>query len=1476
MIYTQNELDISNKSYTNKDFESIYLEILDYAEKLSKRFSPKDSNEADPYVVLLKLLAFVGDKINYNIDKNILERFMLSCTQQTSMNQLTDMLGYSPKYYQSAKTSVSFRYVFSSKDIKEHPNDYIKIPAHSILKDYNSTIQYVTLGDAFLYCKSGVSDFVDVIQGVLKTFNIYGSSTVLLENLDTHNRLYFPERMVAQNGVFITNSIFSNNWRAVDNLYTSDYNSGVYKFGYDDVLALPYIQFPEWINNIIGDGLTIQYIITNGSQGNISSNSLSSVTRVNVDTSSESISINDVDIGINNPYAATSGSDPESLDESYMGYKKTVGVFNTLVTCRDYAKAIYNLLNSYDEPFVSNCIVTDRRSDLNYGSNTLTLINDIPQTINIKITDPDTARYISPYDLCLYLFEPFFDIQGLDRSRKIEKYNKSFDLAPYGNNFVELVNQLELNTSNISHDYKKFKEGDIVSIENQFEIIATISTKTKITQVEAEDIILKVESELMKNFNARNLQFGQDLPFDLVLEVIENADSRIKKVALQDFDELPNIRYIKTSRDPENNSTYDTIYTTTTVALDNSDGISSDYFKVIIAKNILEGKISVFKYDEDFDYKIYQKDCQKCNNINYLTSKWYLDYSKDSSLFSNEGYTLNENEVIQFISPHMTVEKRYSSGVEYAFKRVDNSKAEINPYNDKPTPILKNSIYQLKDGEVLLLKFNDSNDQTIYEKLEKEPEKEIFIYTPFDLYDTDYKKETLNQTSLHEGESVKYDGKDYYFYLFDSSDELHILKPDIEVLNSGKYCYWILNNSDNKFKWDSKETVGNKSTCTYMLQDGEYFIFSDISFSGQIYYGSGSTITITAQDNFISDTFETGIYDKINIAEINSLGLSSLRNIFRYIEFTDNNKLEAIQNDLVTMISGDNIRFNGEPSEPANFKLFSGDNKDGLDNSISGRNHININDNILPKINNFSAVNYADKLILKSASNADLLLENRSLLDDSYKWQGRTILDLNLSAKKEQELILNHYFFNVDANNKISDLSDIIYLQDASKTEYLKANHDIQKSGGSVIDTRYFDLSDNKLKAAILLRYKKDNNTLTKIAFNTDTLTNFNLGGENTLGSTYKFTQKFIAYKEDQAGETKYRGYLKNLCYFYVSANSSNDNAVSGNINIKFNELDPILNRSGELKELTTTPDNLNDDNTMKVSDKGDSWNLNIEGITAEGAQFIWKINKDDEDPGVDIPNVYITDSLKTAIDTSGSAYLDMNFILEVSDDLKITKYDPETKNEKNNNIKIYTHNGSEHLEQGKTVSDYKSKLIACQISNIACGEEIIIEADNSKEGIKIFNSIDNSTPKTPKQLIDFKKSGLYIIELTSDVQYLEIYKYPNVQSFAKISISDVKYIKDINPDLNIDTSISDEGLSDTDILNFISKNYPEQFQNFYILGEADPVKRIDLPKDVKMNDAIAFYDVNNVANIYTIPKIVFSDDIANSGIKIAKSSIKY
>ena len=94
-------------SYTNKDFESVYVELLDLVKKLTYKWDPSVSNESDPGVILLKLNALIADKINYNIDNNILECFPETVSQLSNARQLFAQLGYFMKWYRSASTIIS-------------------------------------------------------------------------------------------------------------------------------------------------------------------------------------------------------------------------------------------------------------------------------------------------------------------------------------------------------------------------------------------------------------------------------------------------------------------------------------------------------------------------------------------------------------------------------------------------------------------------------------------------------------------------------------------------------------------------------------------------------------------------------------------------------------------------------------------------------------------------------------------------------------------------------------------------------------------------------------------------------------------------------------------------------------------------------------------------------------------------------------------------------------------------------------------------------------------------------------------------------------------------------------------------------------------------------------------------------------------------------------------------------------------------
>lgn len=203
-MITENELRIANESYTHKDFYQIYPEILDIAQQISRLWDPASSNESDPGVVLLKLLAFIADKNNYNIDKNILEAFMPSATQEESMRKLCEMMGYNMKYYQSAVADVSFMWIGDHLSDSSDGNS-IHIDKWTELTDDSGEIVYTLTEDVQLNYK-GEIETKPAIEGKLCDVMINDDNLVKLFNLDDNHRFYLPESKIAENGIWIANT----------------------------------------------------------------------------------------------------------------------------------------------------------------------------------------------------------------------------------------------------------------------------------------------------------------------------------------------------------------------------------------------------------------------------------------------------------------------------------------------------------------------------------------------------------------------------------------------------------------------------------------------------------------------------------------------------------------------------------------------------------------------------------------------------------------------------------------------------------------------------------------------------------------------------------------------------------------------------------------------------------------------------------------------------------------------------------------------------------------------------------------------------------------------------------------------------------------------------------------------------------------------------------------------------------------------
>ena len=650
-MITNQELNAVKLSPTKKDFYQIWNELLDTAGKISERWDPVSTNESDPGIVLLKVLTAVADKLNYNIDANTLEAFMPSAAQEESMRKLTEMLGYSMKYYQSATTEVKISY---DKNTDSPIQGVLIIDKFTNIKDIDDSINYVTLAPVNLTRETPFGN-VDCMEGELVECETADNNIVSLFHLDDNKRYFLPETQIAENSIFITNienNIEGTEWKKVSNLNAQSLGSKVFKFGFDSQERLPYIQFPEDISTIIEDGLRIKYIRTSGSNGNISVNTLSKLTTplswsaINPDNK---MAYHDVaNFTVTNIRAATNGTDKEGINAAYNNFKKTVGTFDTLVTCRDYMNKIYQLVSSVDNttPLVSNIIVSDIKSDINRA---VTLGTFTSRGIEYKVK-AKPGKSLTNFDLMLY---PFKSTYGLNSQ---QEFNKSFK---YDNsNYAEIITDLE-DTKTLAHNFKSPSDTELACIKNYYRLRAKINTVRKVGVIEQASILNNVYKKLFETFNMRQLDFGEEIPYDILLQVIETADPRIKNISL---DEPSLSTKFMTAGNKE---------------VDISSEGGKEYYNALVLNNVLAGRVPLFNYYTDFstDYgekaysgaeyaATYPTDTADTSEIHKIRTEFQVPLE---AINPSKGLTLKltEQEVIQFKAPSLKTTATYPAYVNY-------------------------------------------------------------------------------------------------------------------------------------------------------------------------------------------------------------------------------------------------------------------------------------------------------------------------------------------------------------------------------------------------------------------------------------------------------------------------------------------------------------------------------------------------------------------------------------------------------------------------------------------------------------------------------------------------------------------------------------------------------------------------------------------------------------------------------------------
>lgn len=733
---TQYERELSNLSYVNKDFGTIYPELLDLTKKLSYKWDPTISDESDPGVVLLKLAALMADKNNYNIDKNILELFPLSVTQDTNARQIFNQCGYTMKYYRSAATLINLTMI-AEPEITENDRTVLNptntefeldkdintrtyiIPKYSMVSDSDNEHVYTLLQDVTIK-SDGITVSVEAMEGTAIQYTINGESLITTANLDYNNRLYFTGLNIAENGIFISSSSGPSRWERVDNLVIQPTGSQVYKFDLTEDGSTCYIEFPSDIDNIIGEGIYITYLSTSGLEGNIGKKRLIQfytdikATRYLTPTPSNSqeVTITTDNIYIINPLPSTGGKNPETIDEAYKNYERIKTTFETLVSLKDYTNFMISNHN------VSNGYVCDRGNDIQStyyiknkdGNNTKT------STIYVQ-NEAQTKNRMSAFDLKVYALKyhptPYeatgfitsFQVIDEDTDTLSDMYKLNSDIYGWG----------EIKT--IQHDFQPYEDNEIMMIKNKYPIQAKIIPQYKITNLQQKDILAKVYNALYAVLNSQQLKFGDPIEYDIIYDTILGADPRIRAIILEDIDYYTYAVYKST--DGQGHSEIKELRIDST-ALEPTDETEKNLFnkfrKEIITKNILAGSTQFLKSDNKYTYSVQQgKEVNLNDNIYRITSNTEVTVSNvdENNLKSVTSRKLRENENILFTAPNLVTDQQYSTYTKflYKFNESNKLKREINNSNQTETVYLpSNSDYTLDEGEYIVFFWKDSDE----------------------------------------------------------------------------------------------------------------------------------------------------------------------------------------------------------------------------------------------------------------------------------------------------------------------------------------------------------------------------------------------------------------------------------------------------------------------------------------------------------------------------------------------------------------------------------------------------------------------------------------------------------------------------------------------------------------------------------------------------------------------------------------------
>ena len=303
--------------YTSKDYTSIKEDMVALIPTYLPAWTNRDS--ADFGVTLIELFAYMGDVLNYYIDRSANEAFISTASQRDSVLQIARLLGYSPSKTIAATVTLTF-YNSSASVITVPAKTQVATSASTtstqIIFETNSTVNVpAQVGSV----KGSVT--VLATQGVTVTSENIATSTGLI------NQVWALQKSPLINGSI---SIVAGASNFTEVPYLIDYNNYDPVFAtYTNATGNSFVLFGDNISGRVPDTDAIIYAtyrVGGGLTGNVAAGSLKTILTNAV-----------TGLSVSNISAATGGADEESTDSIRSNAPLSLKALNRAVSLADYS-----------------------------------------------------------------------------------------------------------------------------------------------------------------------------------------------------------------------------------------------------------------------------------------------------------------------------------------------------------------------------------------------------------------------------------------------------------------------------------------------------------------------------------------------------------------------------------------------------------------------------------------------------------------------------------------------------------------------------------------------------------------------------------------------------------------------------------------------------------------------------------------------------------------------------------------------------------------------------------------------------------------------------------------------------------------------------------------------------------------------------------------------------------------------------------